>query len=395
MGRAVADRRRRARPGRADAEPAQNRHPDPGRYAGTARSPADRGRPRASARERRPLLAGRIADHGDDAGGGRRTGPRRPRSRAGYLGSGSPTAVRAVLSRRAGSRRVRHRHGAVDRARPARGRARAHLGRKRPRRRRAIHHRRSGRAEGSGGRSGRRAAGMNTAARILLVDDEVPIQRAVAPLLRSRGYDVEVAGTGQEALRMVAAHPPDLIVLDLGLPDIEGTEVCRRVRESWPMPIIILSARGREADKVTALDLGADDYVTKPFGPEELLARIRVWLRRLLPDERVESGRVTIGDLVVDYDRRRALRGAEEIRLTPEEFELLAFMARNPDRVMTHRAILKAVWGPNAADQPEHLWVLVAQLRKKIEVDPAAPRYLVSEPWVGYRLATEGPSRSE
>jgi len=236
---------------------------------------------------------------------------------------------------------------------------------------------------------------MNTAARILLVDDEVPIQRAVAPLLRSRGYDVEVAGTGQEALKMVATHPPDLIVLDLGLPDLEGTEVCRRVRESSSMPIIILSARGREADKVAALDLGADDYVTKPFGPEELLARIRVWLRRLLPDERVESGRVAIGDLVVDYDRRRALRGAEEIRLTPKEFELLAFMARNPDRVMTHRAILKAVWGPNAADQPEHLWVLVAQLRKKIEVDPAAPRYLVSEPWVGYRLATEGPSRSE
>ena len=236
---------------------------------------------------------------------------------------------------------------------------------------------------------------MTSPARILLVDDEVPIQRAVAPLLRSRGYEVEVAGTGHEALKVVAAHPPDLIVLDLGLPDIEGTEVCRRVRESSSLPIIILSARGREADKVAALDLGADDYVTKPFGPEELLARIRVWLRRLLSEERLESGRVAIADLIIDYDRRRVLRGSEEIRLTPKEFELLAFMARNPDRVMTHGAILKAVWGPNAVDQPEHLWVLVAQLRKKIEVDPAVPRYLISEPWVGYRLATEAPSGTE
>jgi two-component system, OmpR family, KDP operon response regulator KdpE len=209
------------------------------------------------------------------------------------------------------------------------------------------------------------------------------------PLLRSRGYDVESAATGADALRIVPSHPPDLIVLDLGLPDIEGTEVCRRIRAQWTMPIIILSARGNEADKVAALDLGADDYVTKPFGPEELLARIRVWLRRLVSEERAETGRMTVGDLTVDYDRRRLLRGDDEIRLTPKEFELLAFLARNPDRVLTHRAILKEVWGPNAVDQPEHLWVLVAQLRKKIEPDPSHPRYLLSEPWVGYRLATE------
>ena len=230
---------------------------------------------------------------------------------------------------------------------------------------------------------------MTTAARILLVDDEISIQRTLAPLLRSRGYDVDVAGTGADALKHAADHPPDLIVLDLGLPDLEGSEVCRRIRATASMPIIILSARGNEADKVAALDLGADDYVTKPFGPEELLARIRVWLRRLMSDDRVESGRVIVGDLTIDYDRRRLLRGDDEIRLTPKEFELLAFMARNPDRVLTHRAILKAVWGPNAVDQPEHLWVLVAQLRKKIEPDPATPRYLVSEPWVGYRLVTE------
>jgi len=229
------------------------------------------------------------------------------------------------------------------------------------------------------------------AARILLVDDELSIQRTLSPLLRSRGYDVEVAGNGADALRSAVEHPPDLIVLDLGLPDLEGSEVCRRIRLSATMPIIVLSARANEADKVSALDLGADDYVTKPFGPEELLARIRVWLRRVGSDDHGESGRVTVGDLTIDYDRRRLLRDDEEIRLTPKEFELLAFLAHNANRVLTHRAILKAVWGPNAVDQPEHLWVLVAQLRKKIERDPAHPRYLMSEPWVGYRLATESP----
>jgi two-component system KDP operon response regulator KdpE len=227
-------------------------------------------------------------------------------------------------------------------------------------------------------------------ARILLVDDEPSIQRAVAPLLRSRGYDVEVAGTAADALRLAASHPPSLIVLDLGLPDMEGTEVCRRIRaQSSSVPIIILSARGREEDKVAALDLGADDYITKPFGPEELLARIRVWLRRVMADEIPESGRLPVGDLVIDYDRHRVLRGDDEIRLTPKEFELLGFLARNPDRVLTHRVILKTVWGPNAVDQPEHLWVLVGQLRKKIEPDPSHPRYLVSEPWVGYRFVSD------
>jgi two-component system, OmpR family, KDP operon response regulator KdpE len=230
---------------------------------------------------------------------------------------------------------------------------------------------------------------MTRAARILLVDDDVPIQRAVAPLLRSRGYEVDVAGTGADALKLASTHPPDLIVLDLGLPDLEGTEVCRRIRAESAVPIVVLSARGSESDKVAALDLGADDYVTKPFSPEELLARIRVALRRVFSDDTAEVGRVTLGDLTIDYDRRRVVRGDDEIRLTPKEFELLALLARNADRVLTHRTILKAIWGANAVDQPEHLWVLVAQLRKKIEPDPAEPRYLVSEPWVGYRLSTE------
>jgi two-component system KDP operon response regulator KdpE len=229
---------------------------------------------------------------------------------------------------------------------------------------------------------------MTRSARILLVDDDVPIQKAIAPLLRSRGYEVEVAGTGADALQRVARHPPDLIVLDLGLPDLEGTEVTRRIRASSAVPIVVLSARGSDSDKVTALDLGADDYVTKPFSPEELLARIRVALRRVFSADDAEVGRVTLGDLTIDYDRRRVVRADEEIRLTPKEFELLALLAHNADRVLTHRTILKSIWGANAVDHPEHLWVLMAQLRKKIEPDPAEPRYLLSEPWVGYRLTT-------
>jgi len=200
---------------------------------------------------------------------------------------------------------------------------------------------------------------------------------------------VDVAGTGSDALQSMRVDPPDLLVLDLGLPDVEGTEVCRRVRAESDVPIVILSARGGEADKVAALDLGADDYVTKPFSPEELMARIRVALRRVFSSDSAPTGRVQVGDLTIDYDRYRVERGDDEIRLTPKEFELLAFLARRPDRVLTHRTILKAVWGAHALDQPEHLWVLMAQLRKKIEPDPAHPRYLISEPWVGYRFSSE------
>ena len=224
---------------------------------------------------------------------------------------------------------------------------------------------------------------------ILLVDDEAAIQRAVGPLLRSRGFDVTIAGTGAAALAAFAERSPSLIVLDLGLPDFDGVEVCRRIRATSPVPIIVLSARGAEADKVRALDNGADDYVTKPFGPEELLARIRVALRRVAAEEVDQAGALTLGDLTIDYDRRFVRRGDDEIRLTPKEFDLLSLLARNHDRVLTHRVILKAIWGPNAVEQPEHLWTLVAQLRKKIEPDPARPRYVLSEPWVGYRFVTE------
>jgi two-component system, OmpR family, KDP operon response regulator KdpE len=229
---------------------------------------------------------------------------------------------------------------------------------------------------------------VNQPPRILLVDDEVAIQRAVAPLLRSRGYEVEVVSTGKDAVDAVVDRRPDLIVLDLGLPDLEGTEVCRRIRKESKAPIVILSARGGEADKVAALDIGADDYVTKPFGSEELLARIRVALRRLEEGDAPEVERLAVADLIIDFNRRRVLRGEEEIRLTPKEFELLALLAHNADRVLTHRTILKTIWGANAVEQPEHLWVLMAQLRKKIEPDPGNPRYLISEPFVGYRLVS-------
>lgn len=224
--------------------------------------------------------------------------------------------------------------------------------------------------------------------RILLVDDEVAIQRSVGLLLRSRGYEVKIAPTGTEALEIVETARPELIVLDLGLPDLDGSEVCRRLRALTKAPIIVLSARTEESEKVAALDVGADDYVTKPFGPEELLARIRVALRRTATDVSMTTGLFTAGGLTIDYDRRRVTRDEVEIRLTPKEFELLSLLARNHDRVLTHRVILKEIWGPNAVEQPEHLWTLVAQLRKKIEPDAASPKYLVSEPWVGYRFVT-------
>ena len=227
---------------------------------------------------------------------------------------------------------------------------------------------------------------MARAALILLVDDEMAIQRAVDPLLRSRGYDVQVARTAREAMEAFTRYKPDLLILDLGLPDTDGLDVCRWIRDRSEIPILVLSARGTEHDKVKALDQGADDFVTKPFGPEELLARIRSALRRMFRPEDAGTGRLEVGDLVIDFDRRRLIRAGEEIRLTPKEFDLFSVLARNAGRVMTHRALIKAVWGAANVDEPEHLWVLVRQLRKKVEPDPAKPRYIQSEPWVGYRL---------
>ena len=225
------------------------------------------------------------------------------------------------------------------------------------------------------------------AARILIVDDEPNIIGTLAPLLRHRGYDVASVMTGRAALEAFERERPDVIVLDLGLPDINGVEVCSELRRSSNVPIIVLSARGAEGDKVRALDAGADDYVTKPFGAEELLARVRVALRRTDTGAASPGEPIVRGELAIDRERFRVLRGGVEIRLTPKEFELLMYLAQHPGRVLTHRTILKAIWGPHAGDQPEHLRVLVGSLRKKIEPDPASPKYILTEPWVGYRFA--------
>jgi len=228
---------------------------------------------------------------------------------------------------------------------------------------------------------------------ILVVDDETAILGAMAPLLRARGYDVVTSMTGASALENAAETLPDLIVLDLGLPDMDGVDLCRRLRDRRAIPIIVLSARTAEADKVAALDAGADDYVTKPFGGEELLARIRVALRRSEVAVPSTSDTVAVADLVIDPDRNRVFRSGTEIRLTPKEFALLSVLARNEGRVLTHRTLLKAIWGPGSLDQPEHLRVLVGALRKKLELDPSRPRYVLTEPWVGYRFTDIGASR--
>jgi two-component system, OmpR family, KDP operon response regulator KdpE len=221
--------------------------------------------------------------------------------------------------------------------------------------------------------------------RILLVDDEPNILGTLAPLLRARGYEVHTAMNGRAALEAVDREQPDLIVLDLGLPDTDGVDLCREIRDSRSIPIVVLSARGAEGDKVRALDVGADDYVTKPFGAEELLARIRAALRRS-DAPAPPSEPIVRGGLTIDRERFRVLRDGEEVRLTPKEFELLTYLAQHPGRVLTHRTILKAIWGPNAVDQPEHLRVLIGALRKKIEANPSTPAYILTEPWVGYRF---------
>jgi two-component system KDP operon response regulator KdpE len=225
-------------------------------------------------------------------------------------------------------------------------------------------------------------------ARVLVVDDEPNILGTLAPLLRTRGYEVLTAMNGRGALDALDRDKPDLVILDLGLPDLDGVDVCRQIRETSNVPIVVLSARGAEGDKVRALDVGADDYVTKPFGAEELLARVRAGLRRSdAPSPPSEP--IARGDLVIDRERFRVLRAGEELRLTPKEFELLTFLAQHAGRVLTHRAILKAIWGPNAVDQPEHLRVLIGALRKKIEANPSSPKYILTEPWVGYRFSDD------
>ncbi len=222
-----------------------------------------------------------------------------------------------------------------------------------------------------------------SAARILAVDDAPQIRRVLQTTLVSADYETLTAATGAEALELFTRHHPDLVILDLALPDIPGVEVCRRLRGSADTPILILSVRGAEADKIEALDAGADDYLTKPFGAGELLARIRSSLRRSVP---ALGALLEAGPIRLDVAARRAWNGAEELKLTPKEFDLLRQLASQPGRVLTHRALLQAVWGPDYGEQTEYLRVFVNQLRKKIEADPSRPQLLRTEPWVGYRL---------
>jgi two-component system KDP operon response regulator KdpE len=227
-------------------------------------------------------------------------------------------------------------------------------------------------------------------ARILVVDDDQAVHRTIGPLLRSCGYDVMVAANGMQALRALDARRPDLVLLDLTLPDMAGVDVCTRMRHVSNTPIIVLSGPTDERSKVAALDLGADDYIVKPFGCNEFLARVRAALRRVFVSDE-PAGRAEFGVLVVDYDRRRVQRSGTDIRLTPKEFELLTILARNCGRVLSHRTLIRSIWGAEAPVTPNQLWVLVRQLRKKIEPDPSHPTYVSSVRWVGYQFSvTDG-----
>ncbi|MGV3621806.1 MAG: response regulator [Archangium sp.] len=220
---------------------------------------------------------------------------------------------------------------------------------------------------------------------VLLVEDEVQMRRFLRAALTSHGYRLVEAEKGGEAVPLVTSHNPDVVLLDLGLPDMDGLEVTKHLREFTKVPIIVLSARGREDDKVAALDAGADDYVTKPFGMNELLARMRVALRHREGNEADEPV-IELDGLRIDFARHEVHREGELLKLTPLEFKLLALLARNAGKVLTHRQLLKDVWGPSHANDTHYLRVYMANLRKKLERDAAAPKYLLTEPGVGYRL---------
>jgi two-component system KDP operon response regulator KdpE len=220
---------------------------------------------------------------------------------------------------------------------------------------------------------------------ILVIDDEPQIHRFLSPALDAAGYDARRADNGQEGLRGIALWNPDAVVLDLGLPDMDGKEVLRRAREFYSGPIIILSARDREAEKIAALDLGANDYVEKPFGVGELLARLRAGLRQgaLRP---VASGVITAGQIAIDLDRRIVMKGDERLRLRPKEYDVLAYLARSAGKVISHADLLTAIWGAAHAEDVQYLRVVIGHLRQKIEPDPAMPTTVLTEAGIGYRL---------
>jgi two-component system, OmpR family, KDP operon response regulator KdpE len=227
---------------------------------------------------------------------------------------------------------------------------------------------------------------VETKQRILIVDDEPQITRVLRTGLATRGYDVRVAADGEAALDTFNDWHPDLVITDLSMPNMSGLELCRRLRLISQIPIIVLSVRGEEKTKVEALDAGADDYITKPFGIEELLARVRASLRRAAAVTDEASTILEAGDFRLDLRSYSVTVAGREIHLTPKEFELLAHLVRHAGRVMTHRSLLAAIWGGNYVEQTEYLRVFIGQLRKKIESDPSTPRYIVTEPWIGYRF---------
>lgn len=229
--------------------------------------------------------------------------------------------------------------------------------------------------------------------KILVVDDEPQITRVLRHSLTAHGYDVRTAADGRSALDTVRDFGPDVVITDLQMPEMDGLELCRALRAISDVPVIVLSVKGEERTKVAALDAGADDYVTKPFGMDELLARIRAALRRApSPAEEAanDDEELQVGDIAIDRSRNRVTVRGSEVHLTPKELELLTYMVKNPGRVLTHRVLLRAVWGPNAVEQPEYLRVFIAALRKKIEPDASTPGYLITEPWVGYRFEPTG-----
>jgi two-component system KDP operon response regulator KdpE len=227
---------------------------------------------------------------------------------------------------------------------------------------------------------------------ILVIEDDPPIRRFLRASLTNHDYEVVEAASGQQALVLASQRPPELVILDLGLPDMDGIEVIRRLRDWTSVPIVIVSARGQEKDKVAALEAGADDYLTKPFGVGELVARLRVALRHaaaLSGGKPSEPTKFQVGELCVDLSLRRVFVGRREIHLTPIEYKLLTTLAHHAGKVLTHRFLLKEVWGPPYVDQSHYLRIFMANLRRKIETDPARPRYLLTEQGVGYRLVEE------
>ncbi len=223
-----------------------------------------------------------------------------------------------------------------------------------------------------------------SSARILIVDDEPQIRRVLRTTLTSQGYTVAEAKNGDEALEQIREERPDLILLDVNMPGRSGLDVCRDIRRTGDIPIIMLTVRNTERDKVQALDAGADDYVVKPFGSEELLARIRAALRRAAPSEAMPP--FLSADLTIDFEKRAVIVRGQLVRITPKEFELLRQLVANQGKALSHRRLLQAVWGPDYGDETEYLRVFINQLRKKIEPDPHHPRYIHTEPWVGYRF---------